>query len=451
MGSSCFYKSKKKQLNKKQEAPIVKKEEKKEIKEENKSLIMKNRDKEINKIQEKKNTVIIKSKKSSEETEIKKEKQIDNIDEEKEFYYYEDENIKIERESLTNNEGDIEDSLNKSIEKSIEIDESKLQNQLNIDFGDEIEIYSVIELTNNRIAVLDNEVNKVKIYSLKNWKLITEINQEFIKNIIEINNNDLVINSNSKIYFYKLLPNQSYELYQTIDEYAQGTFTVRKYNTFLDKKGDKYYNLNSVYQLINGDLVSCNSYGIKIYKRDIDHKYKLSFKNKIEEEIVKAIEIKKNLLLLFRFKCDRPSVSFFCTIYNIYKYDMENQKITEISGHSINDVDHSVFTLEYFNYYINNDYLFIRYGNCLQVFNLNAKLIYEKYVYGFEKDLPIKEFFCNYGDNLFIVGNLNEDYKNKIEIYYYKNKNFKEIKTFDFIDSDTKGAIKIKNNDFIFY
>ena len=37
-----------------------------------------------------------------------------------------------------------------------------------------------------------------------------------------------------------------------------------------DKKEKEYYNLNSVSELMNGDLISCNSYGIKIYKEDKD-------------------------------------------------------------------------------------------------------------------------------------------------------------------------------------
>ena len=33
---------------------------------------------------------------------------------------------------------------------------------------------------------------------------------------------------------------------------------------FNSKELKEYYNLNSLYELMNGDLVSCNSYGIKI-------------------------------------------------------------------------------------------------------------------------------------------------------------------------------------------
>ena len=36
---------------------------------------------------------------------------------------------------------------------------------------------------------------------------------------------------------------------------------------FNSKELKEYYNLNSLYELMNGDLVSCNSYGIKYIKR----------------------------------------------------------------------------------------------------------------------------------------------------------------------------------------
>ena len=87
---------------------------------------------------------------------------------------------------------------------------------------------------------------------------------------------------------------------------------------------------------------------------------------KISGEIVKAVEIKKNILLLFRKEYERPSNTFFCTIFTIYKYDVENQEIEQLSEHYIRDVDESVFTLHYFNYYLNNDYLFVRYGHFMK-------------------------------------------------------------------------------------
>ena len=216
---------------------------------------------------------------------------------------------------MENNSGYLRNEI---IEDSIIIDKSKFEKQFNIYFNNKTEIYKVYELSNKRIAILDNEEKEMKIYSLKTGNLINKITQEYIRNIIELNNKDLVINSSSKIFLYKLLQDKNYELYQTIDEYEQKTYTSKRYGGFLSIKrtiDEKYYNLNSIYQLINGDLVSYNSYGIKIYKKDNDGKYKLSLIEKIKEEIENAIQLKENVLFLFRRYYERPTTSFFSISY----------------------------------------------------------------------------------------------------------------------------------------
>ena len=410
--------------------------------------------KEINEINKIKN--------SFEEKEIDKEKLIDNFKEERLIYHGDEEN---EKEGMENKADEKKDPLNESIEKSVEIDESKFQNKFNMDFGDETEIYSICELSNNRIAILDSKNNKVKIYSLQNFKLLTEIKQDFIKNIIELNNNDLIINSDSKIYFYKLLQNQNYELYQTINEYGKGRYKIRDHNEIKADQDDDY-KLNSIYQLMNGDLISCNSNGINIYKKRKDNKYELSFTKKIEDitsenyssgsksiidEIVHAIEIKKNIVILFRVEFETLTSTKCFKIFAIYVYDMNNQNITELSNHCVDDRDMSRVTSFYFNYFINDNYLFVRFGNVLQIYNMNAEIIYDQYFEKEEKGLLIKELYCDYKDNLFISCNLDENLEKEIVLCYYNNKNIKEIKKLNFVDSETKGVLKLKNNDFIFY
>ena len=413
--------------------------------------------KEINEINKIKN--------SFEEKEIDKEKLIDNFKEERLIYYGDEEK---EKESMKNKEDEKKDPLNESIEKSIEIDESKFQNKFNMDFGDETEIYNICELSNNRIAILDSKNNKVKIYSLQNFHFLTEIKQDFIKNIIELNNNDLIINSDSKIYFYKLLQNQNYELYQAINEYGKGRHKIRNHNEITADQNDQNddYKLNSIYQLMNGDLISCNSNGINIYKKRKDNKYELSFTKKIEDitkkyysssyksiedEIAHAIEIKKNIVILFRVKSETLTSTKYAQIFTIYKYDMNNQNITQLFNHYVDDRDMSRVTSFYFNYFINDNYLFVRFGNVLQIYNMNAEIIYDQYFEKGEKGLLIKELYCDYKDNLFISCNLDENLEKEIVLCYYNNKKIKEIKKLNFVDSETKGVIKLKNNDFIFY
>ena len=387
--------------------------------------------KEINEINKIKN--------SFEEKEIDKEKLIDNFKEERLIYYGDEEK---EKESMKNKEDEKKDPLNESIEKSIEIDESKFQNKFNMDFGDETEIYSINELSNNRIAILDSKNNKVKIYSLQNFHFLTEIKQDFIKNIIELNNNDLIINSDSKIYFYKLLQNQNYELYQTINEYGKGRYKIRDHNEIKADQDDDY-KLNS----------KDNKYELSFTKKieDITKKNYSSGSKSIIDEIVHAIEIKKNIVILFRVEFETLTSTKCFKIFTIYIYDMNNQNITQLFNHYVDDRDMSRVTSFYFNYFINDNYLFVRFGNVLQIYNMNAEIIYAQYFGKWEKGLLIDEIYCNYKDNIFISSNLYENDEKEIVLCYYNNKKIKEIKKLNFVDSETKGVIKLKNNDFIFY
>ena len=84
--------------------------------------------------------------------------------------------------------------------------EKKFTIRLNFEEKDN-QIYSVYELSERRIAVLDRNLTNVKIYSLKTGNIINKINKENIEKIIELKNKDIVLNSSHEIYIYKLLPN----------------------------------------------------------------------------------------------------------------------------------------------------------------------------------------------------------------------------------------------------
>jgi len=65
---------------------------------------------------------------------------------------------------------------------------------INLDFKEkDNKIYSIYELSDRRIAVLDYKLTDVKIYSLKTGKIITKMNKEKIKKIIELKNKDIVL------------------------------------------------------------------------------------------------------------------------------------------------------------------------------------------------------------------------------------------------------------------
>ena len=373
------------------------------------------------------------------------EKNFEEEKREKEKRYKEEEAeetiIKIPiNEELKYRKGEL---CNEIIEESIIINKSKFEKQFSIHFKNLID--KVYELSNKRIAVLDDYNEEIKIYSLKSGNLINKITHEFISNIVELKNKDLVINSTTSIYLYKLIQ-ENYELYQTIDEFKQKTFTICP--GFLGQKQvkiDNYYNLNSIYQLKNGDLVSCNSYGIKIYKKDNKGKYKLSLIEKINEGIENAIEIKKNVLFLFCKYFERPIPSFFHVVLEIYKYDIEKKEFIKLSRNYVRDVDF-YDSFGNFSYLVNNNYLLVRSGLTIEVYNKEAELIYKSnYEQSGENNLPIKDFYCNYKNNIFIARNGN----NKIKMITYKSKNFQEITSFLFTKEYIAGIIKTTDNKFI--
>ena len=162
-------------------------------------------------------------------------------------------------------------------------------------FKEKEEIYSIKELKDKRIAILFWSGKGIKIYSLENENLISKINQEYITHFIELKNNDLMIHSTNEIFLYKLNKDYSYELYQTIDESNQEINKTKDqeylFFAFDDNKNEDKYNISNVYEIRNGDLVSCNTYGIKIYKKDLDGQYKLLIAHQINEEANHLIEI----------------------------------------------------------------------------------------------------------------------------------------------------------------
>ena len=334
--------------------------------------------------------------------------------------------------------------------------EPNLQKQFSKNFPGKTKIYSVTELSNERIAILDNDYNDLKIYSLKTCKLITKIVQDYVKNFIELKNKDIAACSSSKIYFYKLIKNKNYELYQQIDETQQGTNITKFIESFSPFEGEgghwdeNYYCLNSVYELLNGNLISCNSYGIKIYKRNINNEYELIHKERIEtNEVKNVIEIKKNLLFIFCHDYSNPSTTFYCYTFAIYKFDIDKFELSEISSSIIKDVDDYRENLGYCNYLINNNFLFVRYGFILDVYDIekNGKLIYNVEIHRKNKKIPFQEMMCNYDNNFIITRNCDMLFK----IFKYENNSFKAVNYFPFTDKNIKGIVKLKNNNFILF
>ena len=369
----------------------------------------------------------------------------------------------------------------------------KLQKEFTINFDDNTDIFGVQELSNKRILS-----NRSKIYSLETGKLITEISHnkcegvveelknndlliyssrkiyvyklaknnnyelyqtiqiieeykyddELINGIIELKNNDLLIYSSRKIYIYKLAKNINYELYQIIDEYKQGTFKKKKKPQEKWCEGNsrfkEIYELNSIYELMNGNLISCNSYGIKIYKKNKEGKYELFITKKIETEVHHVIEIKSNIIIIFCREESHISYTFCCFKFDVYKYNIEKDELTELYGERFND-RHLMDSILHFSYLINNNLLFIRFGFQLKIYDINEEkslVLENKEVYRL-----INEFCYNYDSNTFIA----ENRGNKYKLYSYKNNKLYDLGEFPFTNENTKGIVKLKDNNFIIY
>ena len=122
--------------------------------------------------------------------------------------------------------------------------------------------------------------NCIKIYSIKTFKLITEINNERIMTSIELKNKDIALADYSTVKFYKLTGN-NYTYYQEISE---------------EKK------VFEIYELKNENLILCIRRKLNIYSKDTDKgEYKSILKIELEETVGSILEIKNNILSLFYF------------------------------------------------------------------------------------------------------------------------------------------------------
>ena len=316
-------------------------------------------------------------------------------------------------------------------------------------FKEEKNINSFKELKDKRIVF--NFGNQLKIYSLEKGNSITIINQTEIKKFLELKNNDLIIYSWSEIFCYKLKKDYNYELYQTIDESNQEINKTKKREIFkfnYFSNNDIYYIIN-VYELSNGDLVSCNTYGIKIYKKDINGQYKFSIFQQIDEDARYLLEINNNILIIYGDLDDSPSTTLFSEIYSLYKYDIENQKLIELCKNHYSDRNGSLKgIISGFEYLYHKNYLFIGLCRRLLVFdlNINGELIANYFVdKGKNSTTNIREFLFNFDDDDFLI----KDHDHKYKLLRFNNNKFEFVNYFPFQITDD--ILKYDNNKFIIY
>ena len=159
------------------------------------------------------------------------------------------------------------------------------------------------ELSNKNLGILLSE--KLVIVSHKTFKTIkiikpsydelrseyNSIRNEFV-DFIELKNYDIVLWTSNVILIY----DKECNLIQRIDEREHGNICKRE---DYDYGSTTYYDINSIYEMKNGKLVSCNSYGLKFYVKDKE-KYNLISTEKMEIDVQFIYEIKPNVLILIQ-------------------------------------------------------------------------------------------------------------------------------------------------------
>jgi len=341
----------------------------------------------------------------------------------------------------------------------------------------EKKITKINELSNNRIGIIFNDYLVIyssykfkEIYRIKpfhdfekykieppsefnsgtwdNFLNVKSYRDSKLNNFLELKNKDLIILSEQKIFYYKLLKKNSslYIIHQIINEFNQGANLI--INTGMDGMNNydedriiyEHYCLNSVCELMNGNLVSGNSFGLKLYNK-INDNYNLISKQKMLS-IDDIIEFDVNKLILIQSKkfsngklllpFENPMMSFKYAL-SISIYNIKENKSTILIPETTN-------IRQYF--FDKRKNFFVLYYNKIDIYdNKKIELIHSI------NHINI-EFLSNYLNEYYIVRDLN---CYKIEIYSFKDNKFIMICDFPFQKENIKGIIKLKNNNLIMY
>lgn len=348
-------------------------------------------------------------------------------------------------------------------------------------------IIAIKEISKNYIGILlDN--NSFSIYNTKTFNKINEIkfnvpkseeknnnnyyrenDEEIVYNFIILKNSDLVFWTIKRIFFYKLSGNENeYVLYKTMEE----TYENSQKEDFDFYFGRNYSNLdepiiNSVYELKNGNLITCISTCMKIYTKKNEN-YTFLSKIDTDTEIKKVFEVKPNQIILMQKNYEAGghcSQTYYCIhTFSLSLYDIEKNLLTKLNKFE-ERVSLKYNDISFFN---NDKYLFIKYGGFkfdifdinqnMQSINSNNEIIQLKTIneiYGFFRkrtfNVIIEElnirFLCNYNNDLFFAKDLNGN----IKLYKFKGKSFEFYQDFPLSTKDIIGIIKLKDNKLIMY
>ena len=322
---------------------------------------------------------------------------------------------------------------------------------------------------------------------MNNYKLLYEIKlKECSKNIVELKNKDLIRAISSSLEFYKL-DGQKYKLFQKIEE--------------------EKININSILGLMNGNLISFNTYGIEIYSKEKEKdKYKSISKIKMEDRAMNGYEIEQNKLIIFKktpipkkseldlLDLSNEDNSQYPRYFVISFFDLVNDEEKILVKKKWEDNIEYEYDYEIFNFLKNDKYLFVNFQitesyhehwdpiPCYKYGNHNRELYFwEKkylnvgYIFNISSEkylecdfeIPPEEnriaILCNYNNDLFIakkgsIEKIGNDYRekeappkdeNQLNIIKYEDKTFKSYRQLSF--DDDENIMKLRNNNFIIY
>lgn len=358
------------------------------------------------------------------------------------------------------------------------LNQNKNKNKNIIDIKEISKNYIGILLDNNSFSIYNtktfNKINEIKFNVPKseeknNNNYYRENDEEIVYNFIILKNSDLVFWTIKRIFFYKLSGNENeYVLYKTMEE----TYENSQKEDFDFYFGRNYSNLdepiiNSVYELKNGNLITCISTCMKIYTKKNEN-YTFLSKIDTDAEIKKVFEVKPNQIILMQKNYEAGghcSQTYYCIhTFSLSLYDIEKNLLTKLNKFE-ERVSLKYNDISFFN---NDKYLFIKYGGFkfdifdinqnMQSINSNNEIIQLKTIneiYGFFRkrtfNVIIEElnirFLCNYNNDLFFAKDLNGN----IKLYKFKGKSFEFYQDFPLSTKDIIGIIKLKDNKLIMY
>ena len=264
---------------------------------------------------------------------------------------------------------------------------------------------------------------------------------EFLKGFVELKNKDIVIWSNDYLFFYNIF-NEKYTQYQIIRD----TDINYEYRDCLPDPIVNYSKICSVVELMDGNLATCNSFTIKLYKKQ-NNKYEKIFRLKHDKNnifISRVIGNYKDILILYSSQyyslgCTFSGNNYYLSIFDFGK--KEEKILNEYNEHHRGIEKASRFIHK------SDKYLIYFFRNNFDIYDIKNNFELIKHLNGSgEKDLPCKKIIGDIYDNL-LIGPGHDD---GINIYEIANGKIVFLKKFEIQDNKINSIIKLKNNKLLF-